>query len=1790
MTHHSLSKRIMLLASIVTLFVASVYATPVDPNRAIHVAEQFMPSQPSHKKNAKGTPQQMSEVVYTHYMPQSGRPAIYVVNINGGFALISADDVAHPVLGYNYGKPWPTNVDSIAPSVKGFLDDLAAQMEAASEHPQDAATAAEWTQPRRSPNRAPRRTAADPSLPDSVGPLLTTTWDQGQYYNAMCPMDQNAPYGYDGHVPTGCVATAMAQIIKYWGDRDTIRTRGIHSYDCNYGNLRVNYDSTSYDFAHMPNQLSAQSTQQEIDAVAKLMYECGVAVNMGYGTWESGTNIYDIRSALVNNFRFSSHIQYAEKNRMRESDWVETISKELANERPVLYSGSGNSGGHMFVCDGYKNDEFFHFNFGWNGRGDGWFLLNSISPREDMDFNSQQTALLEISVATAADTTSIYAQYSEKSIHDYFVISEPIDLYNIMAKVVYPYSNYDTYYSGHSITLIPSDTTKQLVLYIMDEVRSDVRIFDGTTTTNLLRELVNNGGYYKHIDKSPVVSTKHAITIKFESNELIRSIHFLVMEDDGCRIPTGLNISSSNGNRVFKWDSTDVSLWQVEYGEKDFTHGDGVLVESSTNSITVDNLQPLKVYDFYVRSVCDSNQYGIWSDPLTYAISQQYWTDVVTEKPNGYIEDENGDILISTAEGLAWLSRLSNDRYVSNPETYANRCVKLTADINLARYNWLPISTFEGVLDGQGHIIDSLTSMNFTGLEDVGCLMLTLNNAEVRNINMIHCNVRTSSIVAGIVRQMINSRMYNCFVSGMFISTEFHGAAIVGTAIKSQIINCAVLGTVTADDYTAGICGEIEEGKILNCYSSVRLKPRSPHLAGSICAWNPKSEVSNCYASYFQSAEYQISPWVKESYLSNLSYFIYDNNEWQTLDSIEFENVTTNNLLEVLNKGIETYNIPNLKLWESDTTNMYDGLPILSSREYIPTCPNIDSLRLCNVRKGDTCGLEISVEYPEDVLFYELQYGILVDEGSHYIDSILYDTLYSPIDTLYGLVEGNTYILKMRPFCDSIHHGAWSNEGSIVFDRPYWTDVVTSQPDGYIENKNGEIVISSAEGLAWLCSVVNGLNGQLGTDLSGKKVFLEADVNIGQYKWYPLTSGSSLLFDGQNHIIEGLYVNETEDNVGFFSTLNQSTIQNVVFENAVIMGHENAGTLCGTANRSRITNVYANSLVYAFRYVGGIIGSVDNSTINCCGSRGIVSAGYNNAAGLVSWIVSSVVLNSYSNCTVYADNVAGLLLGTTANGTNVENCYVNGILNAGFWSGGIFADTNNGGLFKNIYTTFRSDELGYLINNESPWGIICGYNYAMGAQNIYFPQGSAIPLIGTNDSLAYAGSGTYSFVDTASFDLESNIQAFSQPVTIAETSYNDLLSALNAWVDANNNEGKYLHWIADTANINGGFPILAEPTKYVVTFQYEDGTILQRDILEEGMMPTYHGVIPIKPETADSTYTFAGWMPEVVAVIGDATYTAMFTATYKTKYYTITFQDWDGTTLNAQLWAENMMPTCATPTKPATAQYTYTFAGWTPEVVAVVGEAIYTAQYDSVVNKYLVIFYDDWGNELKRDSVEYGQAATPPVLEDIPGWEFIEWSEPFDYITADLVVVAYYERPVYNIEFVNWDGTVLYEYAESYSMIPVYAGDTPTKPTTAQYTYSFIGWTPEIVAVTGDATYTAMYDSIVNQYTITFFNYDGIELQSAQVEYGLVPEYTGEAPVKPETTDSTYTFAGWMPEVVAVTEDATYVATYIALPKSVPTDLNEVDDTIRPQKVIIDNKIYILLGDKLYTIQGHEVK
>ena len=340
---------------------------------------------------------------------------------------------------------------------------------------------------------------------------------------------------------------------------------------------------------------------------------------------------------------------------------------------------------------------------------------------------------------------------------------------------------------------------------------------------------------------------------------------------------------------------------------------------------------------------------------------------------------------------------------------------------------------------------------------------------------------------------------------------------------------------------------------------------------------------------------------------------------------------------------------------------------------------------------------------------------------------------------------------------------------------------------------------------------------------------------------------------------------------------------------------------------------------------------------------------------------------------------------------------------------------------------------------------------------------------------------------------------------------------------------------------------------YTVTWKNENGTVLETDNnLDYGTTPTYDGATPIKAADAQYTYTFAGWTPEVAPVTGEATYTATYTAT--TNSYTVKFVNDDGTVLQSSevAYGETLAYTGETPTKAADAQYTYTFAGWTPEVVSVTGDATYKATYTATVNEYTIKFVDEDGTELQTSEVAYGE--TPAYTGETPTkaataqytYTFAGWTPEVVSVTGDATYTATYTEATnsYTVKFVNEDGTVLQTSEVAYGETPVYTGETPTKAATAQYTYTFKEWSPEIVEVTGDATYTATYTATVNEYTIKFVNDDGTVLQTSKVAYGETPAYTGETPTKAADAQYTYAFAGWTPEVVAVTGDATYTAVF----------------------------------------------
>ena len=345
---------------------------------------------------------------------------------------------------------------------------------------------------------------------------------------------------------------------------------------------------------------------------------------------------------------------------------------------------------------------------------------------------------------------------------------------------------------------------------------------------------------------------------------------------------------------------------------------------------------------------------------------------------------------------------------------------------------------------------------------------------------------------------------------------------------------------------------------------------------------------------------------------------------------------------------------------------------------------------------------------------------------------------------------------------------------------------------------------------------------------------------------------------------------------------------------------------------------------------------------------------------------------------------------------------------------------------------------------------------------------------------------------------------------------------------------------------------------YTVTWVNYDGTVLETDEnVHYGATPSYDGEEPEREATDEYTYTFAGWTPAIAKVTDDATYTAQFDSTVNE--YTITFVNEDGTELQSGEVAYGETPsyTGETPTKAATAQYTYTFKGWTPAIKEVTGDATYTAQFDSTVNEYTITWVDGNGDTLKTEQVAYGE--TPAYTGETPTktataqytYTFDNtWSPAIVAVDKDATYTAQFNSTVneYTITFVNEDGTELQSGKVAYGETPSYTGETPTKAATAEYTYTFAGWSPEIATVTGDAEYTATFTAEKNSYTITWKNDDGSVIDTTTVEYGVVPTHADAT--KENTAEYTYTFAGWTPEVVAVTGDAEYTATFTAIKNS----------------------------------------
>ena len=355
-----MNKHFLFIAVIVmAMTVPFASAKQIGPQQALEIARQFSTTD-TKLKSMSASPAQM-KVVYT--AKPEGSPAdsddnglLYVVSSgdNAGYVMVAGDDVvSNPVLGYSTGGVF--DYGTAPDNLKWWIGEYARMIEYAAEHGM--------------------AVAETPKFDTSLDPMIKTHWNQDYPYNNLCPWLSEDMQGY-----TGCVATAMAQVMKYhrWPERGT----GSHTYTDPYcgQTLSANFGETTYRWDLMPNDYDGSWTDEQIEAVATLMAHCGVAVEMMYQPDGSGAYSQDLPAALVNYFGYAKDVIYLERDYYTQNEWIGMVKDELDAGRPLYYSGASSSSGHAFVLDGYNTEGYFHVNWGWGAYLDGYFLIATLDP------------------------------------------------------------------------------------------------------------------------------------------------------------------------------------------------------------------------------------------------------------------------------------------------------------------------------------------------------------------------------------------------------------------------------------------------------------------------------------------------------------------------------------------------------------------------------------------------------------------------------------------------------------------------------------------------------------------------------------------------------------------------------------------------------------------------------------------------------------------------------------------------------------------------------------------------------------------------------------------------------------------------------------------------------------------------------------------------------------------------------------------------------------------------------------------------------------------------------------------------------------------------------------------------------------------------------------------------------------------------------------------------------------------------------------------------------------------
>ena len=371
-------KKLTLL--IMSLFLSLLsFAGEVTEAQALQKAQKFMKGKQFKQKNLRR-------------VATATKNAYYVFNVenNGGFVIVAGDDRTREILGYSeHGN---LDMEHIPCNMKWWLENYVQQIAALGSYQKPAASAINRTQ------RA------------AVAPLITAKWSQDSPYYNWCPDGNYVDYyeeGYNTEIRclTGCVATAMAQLMYYW--KWPQNCPAIDGYDVHEYTIK-GLPATTFKWEKMKDTYNGEETGESADAVAELMRYCGQAIKTQYDLWSSNANLFS--ASMISTFQYSSDMKEMSRNGYTSTQWESVMYEELIAKRPILYSGYPSSGaGHQFIIDGYDGAGLFHINWGWGGYPDTYFALSVTEGSEApvMEYQVLQTALIGVEPSKVVEETII---------------------------------------------------------------------------------------------------------------------------------------------------------------------------------------------------------------------------------------------------------------------------------------------------------------------------------------------------------------------------------------------------------------------------------------------------------------------------------------------------------------------------------------------------------------------------------------------------------------------------------------------------------------------------------------------------------------------------------------------------------------------------------------------------------------------------------------------------------------------------------------------------------------------------------------------------------------------------------------------------------------------------------------------------------------------------------------------------------------------------------------------------------------------------------------------------------------------------------------------------------------------------------------------------------------------------------------------------------------------------------------------------------------------------------------